>query len=136
MTKPLLFLLSICLIISCAAKKDNSTSKTTKLSLDELNIGKNQTGIVGKLKSVTPEGNSLKFEMSVEKSKQGGANSIAIGKGAITQIIATPIFLRQYKEKNESDLATLLKPEMEIMVLINQNMMTQQNNLVYISKIK
>jgi len=136
MTKPLLIFVSICLIVSCAAKKDNSQSKTTQLSLNDLNVGKNQTGMIGQVKSVFTEGNTLKFDLTVGSSRQGGANSFPIGKGSITQIVATPIFLRQYKEKNEYDLASLLKPEMQIMVVINQNMMTQQNNLVFISNIK
>lgn len=119
------------ILISCAPGKKIQNNDLS-FSFDQVNIGKDQTGIIGTIEKISHTEKEIGISVLVHSSKQGGSTSPAVGKGSKIELVATPIFRRQYKEKMGQDLSEVLSENKKALIVISQNQLKKTYILTHI----
>ncbi len=126
-----LFIPLILFFISCSPNK-KAQSNSTALSLDEVEIGKDQTGIIGTIQKIIDDDKDFKISVLVDSSQQGGTSGPAISKGANIEIFVTSIFRRQYLENTGNELRDNISENQKALIIITQNQLKKTYNLTHI----
>jgi hypothetical protein len=90
--------------------------------LDKLDIGKNQTAIHGRIKSIVEKEDQILLIISVLTSRQGGSNSPAIAKGSVISAVCSPIFIRAYEDKMDAEIIHEIEESQDIIIYISKSL--------------
>ncbi|WP_420316276.1 hypothetical protein [Ekhidna sp.] len=121
--KPIHYLL-FGLILSCSsAKNSNSTSE---FQLDDIEIGQDQTALIGKISGISNEDSQLIITLEVIKSRQGGTSAPSVAANSTIEAECSKIFLRSYKDKAGSELSDNISEGDEALVIVKKSLKDQR----------
>ncbi|MFT7282507.1 MAG: hypothetical protein ACI9DM_002242 [Cyclobacteriaceae bacterium] len=116
------------LMSSCASNK-GSTSLQLENQLETFKLGRNDTGVVGRVDSLETVAAGLLIHFSVNKSKQGGTGSPIVSKDQAVELVCSKIFLRVYQERAGKSVEERLR-ENEISFLVISSSMKSKSYMV------
>lgn len=116
----ILFLLII--IGSCSSSKTSNTA----LSLEQIQPGKDQSAVIGKIISIVPDGRLQKLTLDVKEAKQGGVNAVAFRAGE-NDFYLSQVFIENYEKKYSKSISDQVKVDQSIVLFVLFNPMTKRN---------
>lgn len=112
----------ILLSISCSSSK--STTSLTKDHLERVDLGRDDTAIIGKVLQYDDD----LVTMSIYHSKQGGASAPILTSNTSVELLCTPIFKRTYLAREGKSVDEVLKIGQEYLLIVNQSI--KEKNLL------
>ena len=127
--KTYISIITLFILMGCSNSKPNSSSKELKLDFESVDIGKNSTGVIGKIVDVSNSEGTISATIGVDRSQQGGAGAPNYPKNSLIEIDFPERFQKNYDEKNDKSIAESTKKRKIVLVVLNKNQLNGKNEV-------